>query len=116
MGKKGVPVRMNSEKKTSRVAIKTASRQIKKQKNSHELEFKLLLLLASSTSKREEHFEISTTQTYTVNSRGFFFKKPFLRGLFLESLVFTKRKLRFKIGLGLYLEGNLRLKSDWSSL
>ena len=32
MGKKGVPVRMNSEKKTSRVAIKTASRQIKKQK------------------------------------------------------------------------------------
>ena len=35
-------------------------------KKSDELEFKLLLLLASSTSKREEHFEISTTQTYTV--------------------------------------------------
>ena len=30
--KKGVPVRMNSDQKTSRVAIKTASRQIKKQK------------------------------------------------------------------------------------
>ena len=77
-----------------------------KSKKSHELEFKLLLLLASSRSKREEHFEISTTQTYTVNSRGFF----------LQSLVFTKKKSRFKIGLGLYLEGNLRLKSDWSSL
>ena len=49
MGKKGVPVRMNSEKKKnpSRVAIKTASRQIKKAKKSDELEFKLLLLLAS---------------------------------------------------------------------
>ena len=48
MGKKGVPVRMNSEKKNpSRVAIKTASRQIKKAKKSDELEFKLLLLLAS---------------------------------------------------------------------
>ena len=31
-GKKGVPVRMNSDKKTSRVAIKTVSRQFKKQK------------------------------------------------------------------------------------
>ena len=38
-------------------------------KKCHELEFKLLLLLASSTSKREEHFEISTTQTYTVKFR-----------------------------------------------
>ena len=91
-GKKGVPVRMNSDQKTSRVAIKTASRQIKKQKKSHELEFKLLLLLASSRSKREEHFEISTTQTYTVNSRGLYFSKAlFERLIFGESCVHEEK-------------------------
>ena len=75
MGKKGVPVRMNSEKKKkkknpSRVAIKTTSRQIKWQKKVTSWNLNCYCYwLPSSTSKREEHFEISTTQTYTVKFR-----------------------------------------------
>ena len=44
-----------------------------------------------------------------------FFKGPFLRGLFFEVLTYSG-KFAFQNRLGLYWEGNLRLKIDWASL
>ena len=44
-----------------------------------------------------------------ISPGAYIFQRPFLRGLFLEDHAFQNR-------LGLYLEGNLRLRIDWASL
>ena len=43
-----------------------------------------------------------------INPEAFVFHRPFLRGLFLEGLIFG--------GAYLCMEGNLRFKIDWASL
>ena len=68
-------------------------------KKCHELEFKLLLLLASSKSKREEHFEnFNHADIYRkipkISPVAYIFQRPFLRGLFLERLVFRGAYIR----------------------
>ena len=47
----------------------------------------------------------------TVKFRLIFLKSPFFRGLFLEGLIYGG-KFAFQNRLGLYFEGNLRLKID----
>jgi len=42
-----------------------------------------------------------------ISPRAYIFQRPFLRGLFLEGLIF---------GRGLSTEGNLRFKINWASL
>ena len=50
-----------------------------------------------------------------ISPGAYIFQRPFLRGLFLEGLI-NGGKFAFQNRLGLYLEGNLRLKIDWASL
>ena len=50
-----------------------------------------------------------------VSPGAYIFQRPFLRGLFLEGLI-NGGKFAFQNRLGLYLQGNLRLKIDWASL
>ena len=50
-----------------------------------------------------------------ISPGAYIFKGPFLRGLFLEGLIYGG-KFVFQNQLGLYLEGNLHLKIDWASL
>ena len=50
-----------------------------------------------------------------ISPGAYIFQSPFLRGLFLEGLIFGG-KFALQNRLGLYLEGNLRLKIDWASL
>ena len=45
---------------------------------------------------------------------AYIFQRPFLRGLFLERLIYGG-KIAFHNRLGLHLEGNLPLKIDWAS-
>ena len=49
-----------------------------------------------------------------VGPGAYIFQSPFLRGLFLEGLEYG-RKFALQNRLGLYLEANLRLKTDWAS-
>ena len=50
-----------------------------------------------------------------ISPGAYIFQRPFLRGLFLEGLI-NGGKFAFQNRLGLYLEGNLRLKIDWAKL
>ena len=50
-----------------------------------------------------------------ISPRACIFERLFLRGLFLEGLIYGG-KFALQNRLGLYLEGNLRLKIDWASL
>ena len=104
MGKKGVPVRMNSEKKkkqTSRVAIRTASRQIKWQKKvtSWNLNCYCYWLPLRQNVKNILKFQPRRHIPYNSEnkSRGLYFSKAlFQRGLFLERLVFRGAYIRME--------------------
>ena len=48
-----------------------------------------------------------TVKIPKIGPGAYIFQRPFLRGLFLEGLIF---------GGGLSTEGNLRFKIDWASL
>ena len=50
-----------------------------------------------------------------ISARAYIFQRLFLRDLFLDGLIYG-RKIAFQNRLGLYSEGNLRLKTDWASL
>ena len=50
-----------------------------------------------------------------ISPGAYIFQRPFLRGLYSEGLI-NGGKFAFQKRLGLYLEGNLRLKIDWASL
>ena len=47
-----------------------------------------------------------------ISPGTYIFQRPFLRGLFLEGLIFGGAYIR----RGLSVEGNLRFKIDWASL
>ena len=47
-----------------------------------------------------------------ISSGAYIFQSPFLRGLFLEGLIFGGAYVR----RGFSMEGNLRFKFDWASL
>ena len=55
-----------------------------------------------------------------ISLGAYIFQKPFLRGLFLEGLIFggayIRRELCVSKSVGLILGGNLRLKIHWASL
>ena len=50
-----------------------------------------------------------------IGPGAYIFQRPLLRGLFLEGHIYGGN-FAFQNRLGLYLEGNLRLKIDWASL
>ena len=50
-----------------------------------------------------------------ISPGAYIFQRPFLSGLFLEGLIYGGN-FAFENRLGLYLEGNLSLKIDWTSL
>ena len=50
-----------------------------------------------------------------ISPGAYIFQRPLLSGLVLEGLIYGG-KPAFQNRLGLYLEGNLRLKVDWASL
>ena len=49
-----------------------------------------------------------------ISPRAYIFQSPFLRGLFLEGLIYGE-SFAFQNRLGLYLEGDLRLKIHWAN-
>ena len=49
-----------------------------------------------------------------ISPGAYIFQTPFLRGLYSEGLIYG-RKIAFQYRLGLYSEGNVRLKIDWAS-
>ena len=55
--------------------------------------------------------EIKYRKIPKISSGAYIFQSPFLRGLFLEGLIYGG-KLAFQNRLGSYLEGNSRLKFD----
>ena len=63
--------------------------------------------------------ELLYTWLYTVSLRKYISQKPFLRGLFLEGLIFGghiyEGKFAWQNRLGLYWDRNLRLKIYWAS-
>ena len=59
--------------------------------------------------------ELLYTWLHTVSLRKYISQKPFLRGLFLEGHIY-KGKFAWQNRLGLYGDGNLRLKIYWASL
>ena len=59
--------------------------------------------------------ELLYTWLYTVSLRKYISQKSFLRGLFLEGHIY-KGKFAWQNRLGLYGDGNLRLKIYWASL
>ena len=50
-----------------------------------------------------------------ISPGAYIFQRPFLSGLFLEGLIYGGN-FAFENRLGLYLEGNLSLEIDWTSL
>ena len=50
-----------------------------------------------------------------ISPWAFIFQRPFLRGLFLEGIIYGG-KFSFQNWLGLYWEGNLRFNIDWAGL
>ena len=55
---------------------------------------------------------ITLPQNSEISTRAYIFQRPFLRFLYSEGLIYGG-KFVFQNRLGLYLEGNLRLKIDW---